>query len=80
MSELARNMKRRPAEPMSTPRIAAQILGQCLADELIARGLTSPDAQICSEIVQGVFRRYGEAVNRRQLTAAECEEITRRSV
>jgi hypothetical protein len=57
-----------------------QILGRCLHYELLDRGLASPGAQICSEIVQGVFRRYGDALNRRQLTAAECEELTRRSV
>ncbi|MGF6433492.1 hypothetical protein [Bradyrhizobium elkanii] len=57
-----------------------QILGQCLDAELSDRGLTSPGAQICGDIVQGVLRRYGEAVNRRQLAAAECEELTRRSV
>ncbi len=56
------------------------IMGEALHQELLERGLNSPDAKLCSEIISRVFVRSAEMMNRIPLTAYEADEISKRSV
>jgi hypothetical protein len=59
---------------------AMHIMDEALHQELLERGLNSPDATLCSEIILCVFVRSAGMMNRIPLTAYGADEISKRSV
>jgi hypothetical protein len=79
LSQIATPEKRH-VHTLYTSGEANRDLGECLDQELKERGIASPGATICGEIIRRVFERAAEIANRRPLTADEAEEITKRSL